>query len=182
MAYGTIRVEPVLMQLGEVAGFAAAIAKEQNVSPVQITADSLQHRLVEHGFALTFFNDVEVGNGSRRSVAMQFLGTKGFFPDYDARPDDQLTNGIAELWASNYSLLLKNDHDSNSLARRIYNLQTETDIPTKRSEFIEMLEVEADSYGTNFDSTPVPESDRVMSRGEAIELIYVLCQKELQKS
>lgn len=182
VAYGTIRVEPVLMQLGEVAGFAAAVAKEQNVSPGQINADSLQSRLVENGFALTFFNDAEIGNGSRRSVAMQYLGTKGLFADYDARPNDQLTNEIAEIWASSCSSLLRDDHDSNSLARRIYNLTTETDIPTKRSEFVEMLEAEAGSLGTNLDSTLVPESDQVMSRGEALELIYVLSQKELQKS
>jgi hypothetical protein len=173
------------MQLGEVAGFAAAIAKEQNVSPGQITADSLQHRLAEHGFALTFFNDVEVGDGSRRSIAMQYLGTKGFFPNYDARPDDQLTNGTAELWASGYFSLLREDHDSDSLARRIYDSRTEKDVQTKRSEFIEMLEVEADSDGINLDSrrvSVVPESDRVISRGEAIELIYALYQKELSKS
>ena len=185
VAYGTIRVEPVWMQLGEVAGFAAAIAKEQNVSPGQITADSLQHRLAEQGFALTFFNDVEIGNGSRRSVAMQYLGTKGFFPNYDARPDDQLTNGTAELWASGYFSLLREDHDSDSLARRIYDSRTEKDVQTKRSEFIEMLEVEADSDGINLDSrrvSVVPESDRVISRGEAIELIYALYQKELSKS
>jgi hypothetical protein len=181
VAYGTIRVEPVLMQLGEVAGFASAIAKEQNVSPSQITADSLQHRLAEHGFALTFFNDVETGNGSRRSVAMQYLGTRGFFPDYDARPDEQLTNGIAELWASGYSALLRDDHDSDSLARRIYNLRTETDVQTKRSEFIEMLDGEADSDGFNVDSPLVPESDRVISRGEAIERIYELYHQELSK-
>ena len=185
VAYGTIRVEPVCMQLGEVAGFAAAIAKEQNVSPGQITADSLQHRLAEHGFALTFFNDVEVGDGSRRSIAMQYLGTKGFFPNYDARPDDQLTNGTAELWASGYFSLLREDHDSDSLARRIYDSRTEKDVQTKRSKFIEMLEVEADSDGINLDSrrvSVVPESDRVISRGEAIELIYALYQKELSKS
>ena len=185
VAYGTIRVEPVCMQLGEVAGFAAAIAKEQNVSPGQITADSLQHRLAEQGFALTFFNDVEIGNGSRRSVAMQYLGTKGFFPNYDARPDDQLTNGTAELWASGYFSLLREDHDSDSLARRIYDSRTEKDVQTKRSELIGMLEVEADSDGINLDSrrvSVVPESDRVISRGEAIELIYALYQKELSKS
>jgi hypothetical protein len=187
VAYGTIRVEPVLMQLGEVTGFAAAIAKEQNVSPVQITADDLQHSLAEHGFALTFFNDVEVGNGSRQNVAMQYLGTKGFFSDYNARPDDQLTNGAAELWASGYFSLLRDDHDSNSLARRIHNLKTETDIPTKRSEFIEMLEAEANSHSASLDdvqhiiSTLGLGSDQVMTRGEAIELIYVLSQEQLQK-
>jgi hypothetical protein len=182
VAYGTIRVEPVLMHLGEVAGFAAAIAKEQNVSPGQITADSLQLRLVENGFALTFFNDVEVGNGSRRSVAMQFFGTRGFFADYDARADDQLTNGTAELWASGFSSLSRDDHDSNSLARRIYKLQTDSEIPTRKSEFIEMLKVEANSPGPNLDSALDPKSDRVMSRGEAIELMYGLYQKELPKS
>jgi hypothetical protein len=80
---------------------------------------------------------------------------------------------------------LRGDHDSDSLARRIYESQTETDVQTKRSEFIEMLEVEADSDGTNLDSPlvlAVPESDRVITRGEAIELIYVLSQKELSKS
>ena len=188
VAFGTIRVEPVLMQLGEVAGFAAAIAKEQNVTPVQVPADNLQHRLVEHGFALTFFNDVEVGNGSRQSVAMQLLGTNGFFSDYDARPHDQLTNVVAELWASSYSLLFKDNHDSNYLARRIHNLQPETEIPTKRSEFVEMLEIEAASHGTNSDDIKYIvaalglESDLVMTRGEAIELIYVLSQKKLQNS
>ncbi|HIK90287.1 MAG TPA: FAD-dependent oxidoreductase [Dehalococcoidia bacterium] len=182
VAYGTIRVEPVLMQLGEVAGFAAAVAKEQNVSPGQISAESLQHRLVENGFALTFFNDAEIGNGDRRSVAMQYLGTKGFFPDYDARADDQLTNGTAELWAKACSSLLRDDHDSNYIARRIHELQSETDIPIKRSEFIDLLEQEPDSDGTKLDSPLVAESDRIITRGEAIELIYALFQKKLSRS
>ena len=93
------------------------------------------------------------------------------------------------LWrcfeASGYFSLLREDHDSDSLARRIYDSRTEKDVQTKRSEFIEMLEVEADSDGINLDSrrvSVVPESDRVISRGEAIELIYALYQKELSKS
>ena len=188
VAYGTIRVEPVLMQLGEVAGFAAAMAKEQSVSPAQLAVNNLQHGLVEHGFALTFFNDVEVGDGSRQSIATQFLGTKGFYSDYDARPDDQLTNGVAELWASNYSSLFKDDHDPNSLGGRIYNLERESELPTKRSEFIEMLEAEVlprdENTGEieNIVSNLGLESDQVMTRGEAAELIYVLSRKEFQQS
>ena len=76
------------------------------------------------------------------SIETQFLGTKGFYSDYDARPDDQLTNCVAELWASNYSSLLKDDHDLNSLGESIYNLEQESELPTKRSEFIEILEAE----------------------------------------
>lgn len=188
VAYGTIRVEPVLMQLGEVAGFAAAMAKEQNVSPAKINANNLQHRLVEHGLALTFFNDVRVGDGRQQTIAHQLLGTKGFYPDYDAKPDAHLTDGVAKHWARNYSSLFKNDHDPNLLGRRIYSMQEESELPITRSEFIEMLEAEilshSDIMGELKNIVPImgSKSGQVISRGEAAQLIYELSRIDLHRN
>ena len=49
VAWGAVRLEPVWMETGEVAGVAAALAKKQRTSPAQLDPDLLLRRLVEAG-------------------------------------------------------------------------------------------------------------------------------------
>ena len=60
IAWGAIRLEPVFMQTGEAAGFAAALAKQQGVAPAELDADLLVRTLVERRQLLSFFNDLKV--------------------------------------------------------------------------------------------------------------------------
>jgi hypothetical protein len=54
IAYGSIRMEPVFMILGESAATAAALAIEDNVHVQQLNYDTLQAQLLEQKQHLTF--------------------------------------------------------------------------------------------------------------------------------
>src|SRR5688572_3244056 len=47
IGWGTVRVEPVLMQLGEVAGYALALGVRDGLPPAQVSLEALQRTLVE---------------------------------------------------------------------------------------------------------------------------------------
>lgn len=98
VGFGTIRLEPVWMQLGEVAGYAAAQAITDNKSVSDIDVHALQQRLVNDGACITFFNDVNVAAAQPWTKAIQWLGTKGFFDSYDAQPGDCLDQSTADAW------------------------------------------------------------------------------------
>jgi hypothetical protein len=57
VAWGAVRLEPVWMQIGEAAGFAAALAKQHRTTPGALEADLLVRTLVKHGHLVTFFNE-----------------------------------------------------------------------------------------------------------------------------
>ena len=48
---------------------------------------------------VSFFNDFDMATTAPWVPAVQYLGTRGFFADYDARPDDPLSDAVAEVWA-----------------------------------------------------------------------------------
>lgn len=104
LGYGTIRMEPVWMALGEAAGAAAALAIKRGVRDVPRGA--LQRSLLAYGQVITFFEDIAPRGfpGSEHqppelSAAAQFWGTLGFFQNYAARPDGPLSLGEARRWA-----------------------------------------------------------------------------------
>ena len=99
VGWGTIRLESVFMQLGEAAGFACALARETHTAPGNLDADLLVRRLVAAPMMVSFFNDFDMATVAPWVAAVQYLGTRGFFADYDARPDDPLSVAVAEVWA-----------------------------------------------------------------------------------
>ena len=98
VAWGTVRQTPTLIQLAEAAGYAAALAKETRAQVADISVDALQRRLAENGHMLSFFNDFDMATELSWVPAVQYLGTKGYFSSYDARPDDISTEAEAEGW------------------------------------------------------------------------------------
>lgn len=96
VGFGTVRLEPTWMHLGEAAGFAAALARERGTDPGELDVDRLQRRLAEAGVMLSFFNDAGVDDAY--GPAVTYLGTKGLFDGYDARPDATLTAPVADAW------------------------------------------------------------------------------------
>ena len=99
VGWGTLRLEPVLMHVGESAGLAAALALKTGSSVSDIELDQLQRILVENGVMLTFFNDFDMAENKAWVAAVQYFGTKGFFVDYNARPEEPLTEITARRWA-----------------------------------------------------------------------------------
>ncbi|MBM3858135.1 MAG: FAD-dependent oxidoreductase [Verrucomicrobia bacterium] len=94
VAWGAVRLEPVFMQTGEAAGFAAALSKKHGVTPAALNSDLLVRTLCKAGCVVSFFNEKEA-----LQPAAQYFGTKGFFHDYNARLNEPLKTATAKLWA-----------------------------------------------------------------------------------
>ncbi|MBA4016310.1 MAG: pyridine nucleotide-disulfide oxidoreductase [Pirellula sp.] len=106
VAWGTVRLEPVLMQTGEAAGLAAALAKKDQTTAAELDSDRLVRALCERRSLLAFFNDVDVGGEQAWIPAVQYFGTQGFFDDYDARATESLAASTARHWAEALGMLL----------------------------------------------------------------------------
>ena len=96
VAFSTIRLEPTWMAMGEAAGAAAHLALRDGRQPRAVDVDALQRLLVGRGQVLTYFKDIDHKHPA--FAAMQYFGTKGFFPDYVARPDEPLDEATARRW------------------------------------------------------------------------------------
>jgi hypothetical protein len=118
VGWGAIRLEPAWMQIGESAGFAAALAVKAKTTPAALDSDLLIRTLVKNRVMVSFFNDKEP-----MEPALQYFGTKGFFADYDARLNEPLKKATARLWADN-SL------DPNARARAVAEAEKSTEAGT----------------------------------------------------
>lgn len=132
VAWGAIRLEPVYMQMGEAAGFAAALAKQQGTTPAALNPDLLVRTLVQRRQLVSFFNDLKVTDPDPSIPAAQYFGTKGFFNDYNARLDQPLTEAVAKLWAEGLAQLMAGTLDANELAARVHKAESSKSPPTDR--------------------------------------------------
>jgi hypothetical protein len=96
IGYGTLRMEPVFMSLGTAAGVAAHLSVQKNVMPAHLDIDDLQIQLLKQNQVLCVFHDVPLEHP--HWAALQYFGTKGFFPTYEARPDVAITQAEALEW------------------------------------------------------------------------------------
>lgn len=122
VGWGTIRLEPVWMHVGESAAYAVAESKKAGVPPADLSPPALQRRLVERGVMLGFFNDFDMAAPTPEQRAAQFFVSRGFFAEYDARLAGPLTREIAAIWA-------RPDEDPLANARRV-SAATETSAVT----------------------------------------------------
>jgi hypothetical protein len=130
VAWGAIRLEATWMQLGEVAGAAAALAQRENKAPAALNPDLLQRVLARDRMLLTFFNDVDPGSEEPAVPAVQYFGTKGFFPDFNGRLDDPISAGVARVWAEGAAALARGQHDAMELARAVLAEETAPAVPS----------------------------------------------------
>ena len=159
VAWGAVRLEPVWMQMGEAAGVAIALAQRQGTTPGQLDSELLVRTLAERRFLLSFFNDIKVDAAEEWVPAAQYFGTKGFFADYDLRPDAPLTAAIAQLWAKGFTALKANQHDAGALAKAIAEAGSE-DAKMSGAEFAAMLPGKPEGAA------------RSITRGEALALLW----------
>jgi hypothetical protein len=176
VGYGTIRLEPTWFHIGEATGFAAAQARETERQPANIDTDELQRTLAQRGVMLSFFNGVAMDDAQSWLPAVQYLGTKGYFHSYDARPDESLDAGLARAWAERTAALLDGDAaEATTFARRVADLEDGPSTDTiSVPEFVSLLERALACEGLD---EPVPDavsvsSDTPLTRGGACELLY----------
>lgn len=89
VAYGTLRMEPLRMSLGQAAGTLAAMAVRFGVDPDRVPFAIVQDKLLSQKSYITWFSDVD--DETPHFKAIQFLGVLGFFPGEEFRPDESLT-------------------------------------------------------------------------------------------
>ena len=99
VGWGTIRLEPTWMPLGEASAVACRLAAEDGHGLVaEVDVDRLQRRLLAQGTRISFFNDALEDACAPWFEAVQRLAVRGFFNSYDARPLEPLSEGVAAAW------------------------------------------------------------------------------------
>ncbi len=138
VAWGTIRLEPTWMQIGESAGVAVALAKADRVAPAQLSRETLTRELARRHTLLAFFNDVDVASDDPRVAAAQYFATRGFFADYDARLDDPLTEALAKTWRQGFARLQAGELDTAALTRAVQESEARNSplVATTRGDFL----------------------------------------------
>jgi hypothetical protein len=98
LGFGTLRMEPCWMALGQAAGVAAHLAASNDTVPRGVSVEKLQSILIEQRAVLTFLRDVPADHPS--FAALQWAALKGLFPGYDAEPGRRVERGEAIRWTS----------------------------------------------------------------------------------
>ncbi len=160
IAWGAVRLEPVWMQTGEAAGFAAALARKRKTTPAQLDSDLLVRTLVARRQMVSFFNDVGVAGKESWIGALQYFGTQGFFASYDAHLASPLKRSTAKVWADGLAKRRAGRLDPNALARAVADAERCDDAPIMAAEFAAMLP-----------SPPRPPAG-VLTRRRAIEMMW----------
>ncbi|WP_051946113.1 FAD-dependent oxidoreductase [Verrucomicrobium sp. BvORR106] len=125
VGWGSIRLEPVWMQLGESAGFAAALAVKGQTTPGQLDSEAVIRKLAANRVMISFFNDVEVTADHPAIAAAQYFGTKGFFADYHARLDEPLTEAVRQVWDNGMVALRAGKLQPMELAKRVRDAESQ---------------------------------------------------------
>ena len=120
VGWGTLRLEPVWMHLGEVAAYAAVLALRAGTTPGTLPAQRLQRHLVEHQVMITFYNDLDMATPEPWVPAVQYLGARGYFPTYDARPHAPLDGDTAARWSQLCGLDLRPGPTRAQAAQAVY--------------------------------------------------------------
>ena len=133
VGWGAIRLEPVWVQTGESAVFAAALAIRNQTTPAELDPDMLVRKLAASRVMITFFNDVDGTENNERVIAAQYFGTKGFFADYDARLDEPLTQILSTVWQAGFEKLVSGQLDPTALAQAVASADRKEAAPTSRT-------------------------------------------------
>jgi hypothetical protein len=170
VGWGTLRLEPVWMHLGEVAGRAAALAAERRCPPAAVSVPDLQERLAAAGSALTFFSDVPPAVGDVQAAAAHVLGAHGFFADYEARLAEPLTIEVARVWAAAAASVAAGAGEPMQTARQVAAAPRDG-IAVSAAELASLL-----LAGTALGGAPGPApwttKSTALTRGEAARLLH----------
>ncbi|MDH7601837.1 MAG: FAD-dependent oxidoreductase [Armatimonadota bacterium] len=93
VGYGTLRMEPVRMSLGQAAGTCAYWSKLYSISPRRVRAAWIQDRILSQYGYITWNSDIT--RDSRHFKAINFIAARGIFRNEPFEPDKPLTLGEA---------------------------------------------------------------------------------------
>ena len=185
VGWGTIRLEPTWMSIAEAAAYAVAIAKQGDLAVSEIDTDTLVRLLADRGFLLSFFNDVEGHEEADWFPAIQYLGTKGFFATYDARPSALLTDSLAAIWIELTARLVQGPiMDATNAARITRVAEKKESKPVTAHNFARRLADALAESHRKVSSIPVflnqynIDPNTPISRGDACRLIFKISAKD----
>lgn len=98
MGFGTLRMEPCWMALGEAAGTAVNLALRHDVAARLVPIDQLQSDLAAAGVFLIYHRGVTPDEPALPVI--QYLGVRGILPEWDLRLDDPVTGEEQMRWAA----------------------------------------------------------------------------------
>ena len=175
VAFGTIRLEPTWLHIGEAAGVATALALADGTQPADLDWRALQRELLERDVMLSFFNGFDMDTDESWVVPVQYLGTKGYFASYDPRPEEPLGEELGAAWAKRTASLLSGETDAGTeFARTVAACEAADDAePLDRAAFVAQLNRACDGEDVPRPAMePDTEDGATLTRGEACELIY----------
>lgn len=171
-SFGTVRVEPTWMHIGESAGLAASLAVKENLAPALLDPAQLQLELLERGIMVTFFNGFDMATQEPWVKAVQFLGTRGFFPSYSAGVDAPLSRAEAETWVNLFAAHLQKQTDINGLARAVLAASKADSEPIGRSDFVDALRRHEQYLTGQAVASFTGQADAPLSRAEAACIVF----------
>lgn len=139
IAWGALRLEPVWMQTGEAAGWAAALAKKEKTTPGKLDPEVLLRTLVQKRHLVSFFNDFKVDAADPRIPAAEYFATKGFFASYDARLDEPLNEAVAAVWKKGVDQLKKGTLNGAALATEVRRAEAKNAPATDETRGVVLL-------------------------------------------
>jgi hypothetical protein len=172
IAWGAVRLEPVWMQTGEAAGFAAALARKNHISPAALDPAVLVRTLADRRQLVTFFNDIKVDAAEPWIPAVQFLGTRGFFAGYDLRPTAPLTAALAAQWARTFVAMTAADFDPTTAARQVAELEKQDSPPITTATFLDLLAKAGANAATLSRIRTALPADANVTRAQACHALY----------
>ena len=96
LGFGTLRMEPCWMVLGEAAGAAAVLAISLGLPARSVPIEQLQRDLVSRGAMLVYYRDV--ARNDPAFPALQYLGVRGAIQEWDAKLDEPASKHDVERW------------------------------------------------------------------------------------
>jgi hypothetical protein len=98
LGFGTLRMEPCWMVMGEAAGAAAAIALRSGLAARTVPIDRLQRDLIANRAVLIHYTDADRDHPA--FPGLQFVGIRGGIPGWEAHLDQPATAEDAARWSA----------------------------------------------------------------------------------
>ena len=163
-AWGTVRQTACLLHLAEVCAYAVDMSFKQGKQLAGLSPLDLQIHLVQNGTMIAFFNDFDMAEPEPWKEAALLFGNRGFFADYDARPDEPLDAGVAKVWIQGVNTLIKEQPvKPNELAKRVKEAET---VDNKN-----FLHIEGFCRELNMDLL-ADTGEECLTRKRALEILY----------
>jgi len=119
VGWGTLRLEPVFVHIGEAAAVAALLCLRDHVPPRALVPAALHWALLQRRIATTYFADVDLGGDDTWTRNVQFLGARGFFAGYRAEPERFVPAALRTAWEDLAALWLAGQGEGNDGAARV---------------------------------------------------------------